>query len=892
MNNKFYKFLIDNTPVGYSYRKILCDENGAAYDYEIVEVNRAYEAMTGHKAADIIGRTGVALGMDVSREPFDWLDFYGRIALEQGSATVDYYSRPLQRYLRLNVHSPEKYYFATFYTDITNEVLELKELEKFFSVSLDLLAITDTGGRIVRVNRQWETVFGYTTEELLDMNLEDLILKEDLEKTRAARASLAQGKLLLNYTNRLRCKDGTFRYIDWRSYPSGELVYSSARDITDLIEEKISIIRYAEFPAKLLNVELEKIDFHEILNILLDISKARLVLLNLIQDEGRCLKIVDMAASNEVFKIMEEIHGESNIGRTWTKMPGYGEIKDSGPIIHFSSFGEYADQCRMTGRQRDFEQKLKIGEVIVAKIFRSGRMVGDFTLMMPEGARVRHDELTQAIIRQFSMIISRKFTEQMLKKSEERFKTMFEEAPLGIGLFELESGRARQINRKFAEIVGRSREEMMQMDWQSITHPDDMEANDAKRGMMFAGTIDGFNLNKRYIKPDGTIVWVNLTIVPLKDEDDDTPLELCMIEDITERKNREEEIVYLNYHDVLTGLYNRTFLDEEKKRLNVERQLPLSVIMGDINGLKLVNDAFGHTEGDKLLVEIARILEHCCRSEDIVARTGGDEFCILLPRTSAETASEICRRITAMCLEYRHSNSEDAFYPGIALGNATKISPGQSIERIINEAEDSMYKRKLLERKSIHSSIIASIRTAMFEKSYETEQHAERMVALSNAIGRILRLSDQQLNDLHLLATLHDLGKVSIDDHILSKRGALTDEEWLEMRKHPEIGYRIANASVELSSIAEYILCHHERWDGKGYPQGLSGESIPLLSRIISVVDAFDAMTEDRPYRKAMSREAAIGEIVKNAGSQFDPHIAELFTAHVALNAESLIPNK
>ncbi|MDD4076822.1 MAG: HD-GYP domain-containing protein, partial [Bacilli bacterium] len=165
----------------------------------------------------------------------------------------------------------------------------------------------------------------------------------------------------------------------------------------------------------------------------------------------------------------------------------------------------------------------------------------------------------------------------------------------------------------------------------------------------------------------------------------------------------------------------------------------------------------------------------------------------------------------------------------------------------------------------------------VYARSQETEEHAERLQELSRLVGMKINLSEVELDELSLLAALHDIGKVGIDDTILKKPGKLTAEEWIEMKKHPEIGYRIAMASPELMSIANYILCHHERWDGKGYPQGLKGKQIPLLSRIISVIDAFDAMTQDRPYRQALSMEEALEEIRVNAGTQFDPEAARIF---------------
>jgi diguanylate cyclase (GGDEF)-like protein/PAS domain S-box-containing protein len=383
------------------------------------------------------------------------------------------------------------------------------------------------------------------------------------------------------------------------------------------------------------------------------------------------------------------------------------------------------------------------------------------------------------------------------------------------------------------------------------------------------------------IYPDGTKVYLE-TLKTSYSNSDGTVLGLIGISrDITERRKREEENLYLTYHDILTGVYNRTFFEEQRRLLDIEQQMPFSIIVGDINGLKLINDAFGHEEGDKLLVEMAKILRACCRDKDIICRIGGDEFCILLPQTDAQSAKSIVNIIKNKCEDYSNEAGKETYYASISLGYATKLKIEEPFEKVFRVAEEFMYRLKLLEYKSIHSSIISSIKTTMFEKSNETEEHAERLAELSRKLGMALGLDNEELNELELLATLHDIGKIGIDDRILTKPGKLTENEWSEMKKHPEIGYRITSTSPELQHISEYILSHHERWDGKGYPQGLSGKNIPLLSRILAIVDSYDAMTQDRVYRKAMTRDAAIEEIMKNVGTQFDPEIARIFVDDV-----------
>lgn len=293
--------------------------------------------------------------------------------------------------------------------------------------------------------------------------------------------------------------------------------------------------------------------------------------------------------------------------------------------------------------------------------------------------------------------------------------------------------------------------------------------------------------------------------------------------------------------------------------------------------MKLINDTIGRSYGDQLIVAISKILKDCVSEPGIVARTGGDDFTILLPGTDKHEANKLMKQIELACNEYINKSKNVLYHTNISLGCATKTNEKVSLSKIIKDAEDSMYRSKLLQTKSMHSSVISSMKTALLEKSQETEEHALRLIKLSKAIGIRMNLSDEKLNELELLSTLHDIGKIGVSDSIINKPGKLTAEERIMMNKHPEIGYRIAITSKELLPIAEYILCHHERYDGSGYPQGLKGNDIPLLARIISVVDAYDAMTEDRPYRKAMTKEAAIREISLNAGTQFDPEIAKIF---------------
>ena len=304
-------------------------------------------------------------------------------------------------------------------------------------------------------------------------------------------------------------------------------------------------------------------------------------------------------------------------------------------------------------------------------------------------------------------------------------------------------------------------------------------------------------------------------------------------------EKREAQIKYLSERDFLTGLYNRQYFEEQKQHLDAN--LPLTVIYCDINGVKLINDAFGHAAGDKLIIDAARILNSCCRDQDLIARTGGDEFTILLPDTDSRTAEKLVAQIRARCREHNAAQTNEAFCLHISIGFATRELPTEEMSLIIKRAEDNMYRRKLLEQKSSHSAIVSSIRAAMLARSQETEEHAERLTSWCRQLGQVLGLKQTEIDNLLLLATLHDIGKMGIDDAILNKPGKLSEEEWIMMRKTPR--NRLSHCHVARFNTYNYILSHHERWDAL-FPQGLAekrSRSYPAFC----LVDTYD-MTENR----------------------------------------------
>jgi len=354
--------------------------------------------------------------------------------------------------------------------------------------------------------------------------------------------------------------------------------------------------------------------------------------------------------------------------------------------------------------------------------------------------------------------------------------------------------------------------------------------------------------------------------------------------DITTRKHYEQKLKYMSMHDTLTGTYNRAYFENEINRLNDKSMLPVTIIVADIDNLKFINDTMGHDTGDKLLIECARILQSSVRDNDRIARIGGDEFIIILPQTDQDTGLNVAGRISQNITQFREDNPEIPL--SISLGTATAINLKKPLMETYKTADNEMYRDKLAKSSKSRGDVIDTLINTLSEKDFILGGHAERMSKKTRKIGEFVGLKPHQLNNLTLLSHMHDLGKVGISDNILLKKGTLTREEWEEMKLHPKIGYRIAKASEDLKHLANLILYHHERWDGKGYPYGLKGEEIPMECRILAIVDAFDAMTSDRPYRKALSAEDALAEIKRCAGTQFDPYLAEIFIEIFSQNKE------
>lgn len=357
----------------------------------------------------------------------------------------------------------------------------------------------------------------------------------------------------------------------------------------------------------------------------------------------------------------------------------------------------------------------------------------------------------------------------------------------------------------------------------------------------------------------------------------DTNSIMVIVRDITERKNAEARIYEMSMHDNLTGVTNRNYFENELERYENETEdlSNFAMVICDLDGLKLINDTLGHSVGDEYLCIVASILRSCFRKEDIIARIGGDEFGILMNNTSPEEIKKIKININK---NIEHVNKSNKLVPvSLSFGYAIYKEEYKNLREMFKEADTYMYRQKLHHHQSAKSEIVQVLMKMLEVRDFITEGHGDRLQELASKLAESAGMSDNEIKDMSLLAQFHDIGKVGISDAILFKPGKLTQEETVEMRRHTEIGYRIAQSSPDLMHISDWIFKHHEWWNGEGYPFGLKEENIPIQCRILSIVDAYDAMTNDRPYRKALEKETAVAELKRCAGIQFDPILVDKF---------------
>lgn len=393
----------------------------------------------------------------------------------------------------------------------------------------------------------------------------------------------------------------------------------------------------------------------------------------------------------------------------------------------------------------------------------------------------------------------------------------------------------------------------------------DKKVLETKKAIYLEEKIMGENFNYRVFQTIKT---------PIIDENGNMHGIIGSARDITKQKELEEKLIFLSYKDSLTGLYNRTYFQEEINNISKQKKFRVGVVVGDLNGLKLINDTYGHTKGDTYIATMAKILEDIALNKNgIVFRWGGDEFITLLSDAKESDCKNFIEEIKQVC----EGIEGLGFNLSISQGYAIFDNENNNIDEVIKKADEMLYKNKENSKRSTTRRMLDRIKDELYKKGIESANHTNNVVNNCIKMAEIMNLRYDEIQKIRLLGLMHDIGKSGIDEKILLKKEKLTDIEYNIVKSQVEIGHKIATMIPQISHIAKEILSHHERWDGKGYPNGLKEEEIPLLSRILSVVHSYDVMTEGSAYKQKITKQEAIKILKENAGTQFDPNIVDIF---------------
>lgn len=736
--------------------------------------------------------------------------------------------------------------------------------DMFVNYGSVMLIIDTETGEIKKANNAAITYYGYEKDELLNMKISDINILSEAEITAEMQSALQQHRNYFNFKHKLA--NGKIRYVEVYSYPyvdkkSKNMLFSIVHDVTDKViaERQANFRKYIIFIAfsvglaiaigiatYINKIRAEVNNKNKELQSLFENMSEGFAHFELIFDEHSKPIDFNILRVNKAFSDISEMEESLLIGKR------FSEIIE---LVKTDAFNLCIDVA-LTGNNREIMQYFKdLRKYLEIKIYSPNK--NQFVTIV--------NDVTQKTIAERRLVIER-----------ELFKTTLHS--LGDGVISTDMyGRIEIMNAEAERLTGWSIEEARLKKFEEVFIIINEETRQTVPSplvrVLETGEIIELANHTLLINKEGTEIPIEDSAAPIKDEHGNINGVVLVFRDFTEKKEKNKQILYLSYHDQLTGLYNRRFFEEELKRLDTPRNMPLSVAMIDVNGLKLTNDAFGHLMGDELLKRIAKVLKQEFRADDIIARTGGDEFVVLLPKTGPEITSSIIKRVYKSVLQEKL----EPIIISASIGFATKKEYDVDVQEILKKAEENMYKRKITESQEMRRETVASIFQILEKRLRAEVEHANKVVQYSKLLGSALNLSDATLRDLEIAAKLHDIGKISVSENVISKKTNLTLAEYEVIKRHSESGYQILKTIDDYSTIAEYVLFHHERWDGRGYPKKLIGERIPLISRIIAIAESFDRMISSTSYKAAYSIEKAFEEIENNAGTQFDPELVKVF---------------
>ena len=882
--------IIEEMPLGYALHQFIKDDKGVPCDYRYLKTNALFETYTGLLEDEILNRKVTEILPTILEDSFDWIGTYAKVAYEQERLQFEQYSLPLDKWYRIYAYSPMEGFFVTLIEDISED--KYKEQEYFEAqkvierqeiiIELHQSSLTEPqvfldqvlNGALKMVESQYGYIFLYSeNEKAFTLNtwtngvVEDCQVMDpqtiyELEKTGVWGEVVRQRKpIVLNEFHK--------QHPLKKGYPEGHVSLKTFMSVPVFSNGEIVAVvglankqgGYSEYDVNQLTMLMQG---------------AWLIL------EARSEKMKSEKAWYQFGQILNQLPIL------------FCEFNEEGTLQFVNDrFCEFFDKERkdLIGESylkvipenqkddiRDRMSKLSLNQPIVDYIHQVESR-GDLRWLEWQNMAIYDDRAKV----EFYFSIGTDITDrrrQELEEQEElaRLRAAFENHRAVIFFIDPDTGRFLYANPAASAFYGYSREELLQMTIFEINMQDDSFIRNLG-DRIFNRELDFFTVPHRLKSGDIKIVDVFSSPIDYQSR----KVLFSIIFDVTEKEKAMKEIKQLAYFDYLTGIYNRRYFEESFRHLNKEENYPLAILLGDINGLKMVNDNYGSRVGDALIKVAVKEIQQLIPSNSFFARIGGDEFVILITQGDEEEVLAISDRLE---LELEKNIQIDGhrqldLYLSVSFGHAIQEEHRHSMDDLIKQAENHIYKRKYYNAKSMRSHMIKAMMTTLFQKSEREQKHSERVGNYCEAIAKALNWDLERTNQVKAAGNLHDIGKIGIDGNILNKPGKLNAEEWEIMQQHASKSAKILEEIEEYEAIAQHVAAHHERLDGRGYPMGLKEKDISPEAKIIAVADAYDAMTEYRTYRKAMSKEEAIQELYRCAGTQFDPEIVQIFVEQV-----------
>jgi len=711
-------------------------------------------------------------------------------------------------------------------------------LEEIFRIAPAGYQSLDINGYIIQVNSKEYKTLGYTREEMLGKYMGDF-LTDEYREIFIKRFPIFK-------------KNGTIS-------ANFDFVHKNGDILTIGIEGRVAYNADGSFKQThcILKDITKVLDFQKILK----------------ENEER-MKLILNSVEEGIYGVDKD-ENCTFVNASFLKMLGYEDSSELiGENMHDKIHHSYVDGSRYLAEDCPMSKAFTLGVRVQVDNEILWRKDGtNFPVEYSSNPQFKDNKIKGAVV-SFKDISDRKRFDNKLQY-EKNLAQMYLDI-VGVMLLALDNnGNVTLINKKGCEILGLNESEILGLNWfdnfipkSQVEQVKVVFKNVFKKEIELTAHYENLIINSA--GEEVIISWYNSVLYDINGEVSGI---ISSGEDVTEAKKYEKSLIRIGYEDSLTGLYNRRYYEDHLAKYDIPENLPITIAMADINGLKLINDAFGHAAGDKLLISAAEIISASCQDNCLVARIGGDEFIVLMIRTDEEAAETIINEIN----ENSKLINIESIQLSISFGYMTKYHKNEDIQDIYRTAEDLMYREKLLEIPSMRSSAIETILSALYEKDKNSELHSRTVSIISEKLAKAYGMNRQDVAEVKTAGLLHDIGKIIIPLEILNKIGKLTDEEYSTMKQHSEIGFRILNSSQNMREISDIVLNHHERWDGKGYPRGIKARDIPIKSRIISIADAFDAMTSVRTYKDIISKDEAIEEIMRCSGTQFDPDLVDVF---------------